>query len=401
MKNIVPMLCALFCIITICLAVVPQTRAYTLETAYIIGIHTDGTASWTIEQSAYIETETDETNFSNLIYRATSYIDQFTSNVSAIIDQAHDKTGRFMTYANISISGNVSGLGAYAFLDYMFDWTNFATVSNTNITLGDAFSNDSFMLGDGSLSIILPTGYTVESCSPPPDSYSNGVLTWNSINSLQNGQPTIQLSTMPPPTIAILSPNNMTYSVNHVPLSFTTSENTTEWYSLDGANNVTIMGNITLTNLSNGSHTVTIYVNNTSGSVGSSPTVYFVVNVAEGAIFTPTSLLLLEIMIPLASAVLASALFLKFRKKKENPNGTVPNLAAKEAGDTEKILALLKREGGQMLQSEITDRLRFSKAKTSRILGDMEKNGFIMRHKSGRDKVVHIQNNAEKNDRQD
>lgn len=40
--------------------------------------------------------------------------------------------------------------------------------------------------------------------------------------------------------------------------------------------------------------------------------------------------------------------------------------------------------------------LKFSKAKTSRILGDMESKGFIKRHKSGRDKVVSLQKEPEK-----
>lgn len=118
-------------------------------------------------------------------------MDQFTSNVSAIIDQAYDITGRFMTAENISIGGNVSGVGAYGFLDYRFDWTNFATVANTSIALGDAFSNDTFMLGDGGLSIILPTGYRVKSCSPTPDHESNNLLEWNTVSDFEDGQTAI------------------------------------------------------------------------------------------------------------------------------------------------------------------------------------------------------------------
>jgi uncharacterized membrane protein len=49
-----------------------------------------------------------------------------------------------------------------------------------------------------------------------------------------------------------------------------------------------------------------------------------------------------------------------------------------------------------VLQSKITEQLRYSKAKTSRILGDMEGKGIIKRHKSGRDKVVSLQGEPEK-----
>lgn len=308
-------LCAVFCVMTIILTAVPRTQAYTLQTTYTVEIHEGGTASWVIEQSAYLETDVDQANFEQLISRAMVYIDQFTSNVSTIIDQAHARTGRFMTAENITVGGNVTenGVGAYGFLDYSFDWTNFASVENTNIAIGDGFSNESFTFGDGGLSIHLPTGYSVKSCSPAPDYESNGLLEWNSASDLQDGQPTILLA----------------------------------------AN--------------------------------------------EGTGFSPASSVLLEVMLPLTGVVLASALVLRARKKKkERTPETFPDKIIKEGGDTERILALLKEEGGQTLQSKITDQLKFSKAKTSRILGDMESKGFIKRHKSGRDKVVSLQKEPEK-----
>jgi len=315
MKDITLILCAVFCVMAIVLVAVPRTQAYTLQTTYTVRIREDGTASWVIEQSAYLETDADQANFEQLISRAMLYIDQFTSNVSTIIDQAHARTGRFMLAENITVGGNEteSGVGAYGFLDYSFDWTNFAAVENTNITIGDVFSNESFIFGDGGLSILLPTGYSVKSCSPPPNYESNGLLEWNSVSDLQDGQPTIMLTAI------------------------------------------------------------------------------------EGTSFLPVSPVLFGVVLALAGAVLASVLVLRVRKKK---NGSMPEPfpaeASKEMGATERIIELLKKEGGQTLQSKITDQLKFSKAKTSRILGDMESKGFIKRHKSGRDKVVSLQKEPEK-----
>jgi hypothetical protein len=58
--------------------------------------------------------------------------------------------------------------------------------------------------------------------------------------------------------------------------TFTVSE-TTSWigYSLDGQMNVTITGNITLSGLSEGSHSLIVYANDTAGNVGHSDSVYF------------------------------------------------------------------------------------------------------------------------------
>jgi len=85
-----------------------------------------------------------------------------------------------------------------------------------------------------------------------------------------------------PPTISIISPENKTYPVADVPLTFTVSESTS-WigYSLDGQTNVTITENITLSGLSDRSHYVVVYANDTIGNMGASSTVYLTVDTTE------------------------------------------------------------------------------------------------------------------------
>jgi hypothetical protein len=81
------------------------------------------------------------------------------------------------------------------------------------------------------------------------------------------------------PTITILLPENKTYAATSIPLNFTLN-GTTFWigYSLDGAANVTVTGNTTLTALPNDHHHVTVYANDTAGFMGASNTVYFAVD---------------------------------------------------------------------------------------------------------------------------
>jgi hypothetical protein len=71
------------------------------------------------------------------------------------------------------------------------------------------------------------------------------------------------------PEISILSPSG-NYNVSSVPIEFTVDQ-PVAWmgYSLDGAQNVTSSGNQTLTDLSNGNHTVTVYANDSFGNMGS------------------------------------------------------------------------------------------------------------------------------------
>jgi hypothetical protein len=88
----------------------------------------------------------------------------------------------------------------------------------------------------------------------------------------------IETSDITPPTIAILSPENKTYAMNNVSLTFFINE-PTSWigYSLDRQANVTITGNTTVTGLSESAHSLTVYANDTVGNMSASETVYFTV----------------------------------------------------------------------------------------------------------------------------
>jgi hypothetical protein len=84
---------------------------------------------------------------------------------------------------------------------------------------------------------------------------------------------TIDLS---PPSVSILSPENITYDATDIPLTFALNEPVSGMaYSLDGQTNVTIAGNVTLAVLPEGSHNIVVYANDTAGNLGVSKTIYF------------------------------------------------------------------------------------------------------------------------------
>jgi hypothetical protein len=72
-----------------------------------------------------------------------------------------------------------------------------------------------------------------------------------------------------PPVISNLSIENKTYATNNLTLNFTTNV-PTSWigYNIDRQANVTLAGNTTLTELSYGSHSITVYANDTLGNMG-------------------------------------------------------------------------------------------------------------------------------------
>ena len=84
----------------------------------------------------------------------------------------------------------------------------------------------------------------------------------------------IPLQTIPP-KITILSPVTQTYNESYVSLVFTVDK-AFNWlgYSLDGKQKITLTGNGTIANVTNGLHSVTVYANDTYGEISASTTTF-------------------------------------------------------------------------------------------------------------------------------
>jgi len=83
-------------------------------------------------------------------------------------------------------------------------------------------------------------------------------------------------------------------------------------YSLDGQANVTVTGNITLSGLSEGSHNLVVYANDTAGNTGLSETVYFTIETEKEDPF-PTWIIPAIVIIIVALGI--AVYLLKFRKQ--------------------------------------------------------------------------------------
>jgi hypothetical protein len=111
-----------------------------------------------------------------------------------------------------------------------------------------------------------------------------------------------------PPNIVILLPENTSYGEKDIQSVFTVDE-PVSWigYSLDGQDNVTVMGNVTLAVLPEGSHSLTFYATDLVGNTGNSKTVCFTI-----APF-PT-VLVVAVAVTITIAVAAAYLLIKRRK---------------------------------------------------------------------------------------
>ena len=153
------------------------------------------------------------------------------------------------------------------------------TAFTVNLTCVDATSGcavTSYQLDDGAWTIGTTVAITAD---------LNHTIRYNSTDVAGNVEITKKtyaaLDTTPP-TIAITSPQNTTYNTPSVPLIYSVNE-PTSWagYSLDGATNVTLDGNTTLTDWIEGPHSIFIWGNDTVGNLNST-TVYFTINFTLG-----------------------------------------------------------------------------------------------------------------------
>jgi N-acetylneuraminic acid mutarotase len=126
----------------------------------------------------------------------------------------------------------------------------------------------------------------------------------------------ISYGTVPPavpvrPEISVTSPQNKTYNNSVVALTFAVDKPVSQMdYCLDGQGNVTVAGNVTLTDLPNGAHNLTVYIKDTEGSIGSSENIVFAIAKPEPF---PTVPILASVV---AVFVVIAGLLVYFKKRK-------------------------------------------------------------------------------------
>jgi hypothetical protein len=116
------------------------------------------------------------------------------------------------------------------------------------------------------------------------------------------------------PSILVFTPEAETYAAAEVPLEFSVNEPFSKIaYSLDGSANVTVAGNVTLSGLAGGGHTVTVYAWDEAGNLGASAPITFTVTAF------PTALVIAAVLV---AVVVCAGLLLYFAKFKRRSGPT-------------------------------------------------------------------------------
>jgi parallel beta-helix repeat protein len=120
-----------------------------------------------------------------------------------------------------------------------------------------------------------------------------------------------------PLSISIVSPQNKTYTTTDVVLDFIVTKTVSSIkYSLDGQANVTITDSITLSDLAEGVHSITLYAQDTDGQTATSGKIYFTLSLGgeptDSEAF-PTELLI--VIIAVIATVVVVLIYFLTRKK--------------------------------------------------------------------------------------
>lgn len=130
---------------------------------------------------------------------------------------------------------------------------------------------------------------------------------------------------IPSPMVKILSPEfQQTYNFSSVQLDFNISK-PVSWigYSLDGNDNVTVIGNTTLTGLSEGTHEIVVYATDEFGQTGKSHIRYFNIDTflpsAPASPDAPTTFptsLVVAVLVLVSVVTISIGLLFYFKKRK-------------------------------------------------------------------------------------
>ena len=186
--------------------------------------------------------------------------------------------GKTTRHRSVTLNNNISLTGQFSGPYYELT-VNSSPITGITFTINGVDKTTSYTewLPEGSYTLVMPEtydGYVWSHWLEDADADRTKTITlpgtiWTGV---------YRRDTVPP-SVTIISPQNITYATNSVPLTLFANESTS-WirYSLDNEANVTIAGNTTLISLSDGCHNVVVYANDTFGNIGNSKKIYFTVD---------------------------------------------------------------------------------------------------------------------------
>lgn len=166
-----------------------------------ITLHTDGSATWSIEQRFLLATQEDISIFQQYIAQfeaeKAAYLQNFTDRTQGLVSRASVITGRVMEAENFQVATTIvnTATGSYGVIVYSYDWIGFAKVEAKRLAVGDVFEGGFYLYQGDALIVQYPVGYGVVAASPVPDETKGAdrTLVWYGRRNFGAGEPTVIL----------------------------------------------------------------------------------------------------------------------------------------------------------------------------------------------------------------
>lgn len=314
-----------------------------------VDLTASGDAEWRVIFRQTLEDETEVQGFEDL--RADieenpeTYLDPFESRMSAIVSQASNETGREMELTNLSVETErdqrpQDEIGRVVF---SFRWRGFATVENGTLSAGDALSGLP-LDEDEVLQFSWPEGYELDSATPDPDTAEDHRVSWRGPLTFVGEEPRVAVA--PAPDSSDDSSDGGTGGTDDGGTGDATDSDGTDGGSVaDLATGPVVLGGVLLFLISIVAVTLVRQDGETEKTTDD----------AETTAEQPTA-----------------------------QTAATADLLSPE----ERVLKLLRENGGRMKQKEIAEEIGWSSARTSQVVGELREQGRVESFRLGRENVL-------------
>lgn len=178
----------------------PSDRPTVDNTVTRIRVHTNGTATWTVQIRTRLENQSDIDAYRAFQdqFRSTKaqYREQFRDRMRTVVANAANATGRDMQATGFTASTSIQEMPRqWGVITYRLTWYGFAPSNDTAVVVGDVFQGGFYLAADDILTIEPASPeQSITTVKPSPDSTTNASVTWVGATDFSDGRPYVRIS---------------------------------------------------------------------------------------------------------------------------------------------------------------------------------------------------------------
>ncbi|WP_324758464.1 DUF7343 domain-containing protein [Haloarcula sp. GH36] len=345
------------------------------ETTFRVTVYANGSARWTIEHRTPLSNESERQQFEEFARTfestETALYADFVEQAGLLTQFATNRTGRSMAPSDFRRSASIDPVRRTGAVRMSFQWGNFTQQRDGRIVMSDVFEGGFYIGPDQSFVVQRGPELAFTDARPTPDSRSNPnslarseTVTWEGEQSFNDQRPYVELG--PRSVVDTETPTQESTTTGSVSGASgggdsggpSGTDGTTPQQSGGGSN--WLFALIAVAVLAVGIAAVWWF-----GGRGATVT-----DGADGSGAAPTD------SEPTGT---------------DQPDPQEPAVPDEELlSDNDRVLRLLRENGGRMKQVDIVDETDWSKSKVSMLLSDMEADDEISKLRVGRENIISI-----------